>query len=85
MCDLIVDVAVETGSFTGNPNDDTPVACESGRVIIAASAWTGTLGSGATAVPVGLASGPLSDTATVATTAAVNVNYCLTTGRVATL
>lgn len=85
MCDLVVDIAVETGSFTGNANNSTPVTCDSGRVILAATAYTGSLGSTNAPVPVGLADGALSDTCTVATTAAVTVNYCLTTGRVATL
>jgi hypothetical protein len=85
VCDLVVDVEVELGSFTGDPNGSTPVTCASGRVILAASAFTGSLGSAATTVPVRLASGALSDTCTVATTAAVTVNYCLTTGRAATL
>lgn len=85
MCDLLVDVAVEVGSFTGNPSNSTPVTCASGRVIIAASARLGSLGAGNSPVAVELASGALSDTCTVATTAAVTVHYALTTGRVATL
>lgn len=85
MCELIVDVAVENGTFTGNGNDDVPVTCESGRVILAASAYTGFTNSAADAVAVALADGVLSDTCTVAVTAAVQVSYSLTTGRVATL
>lgn len=87
MCDLLVDVEVEVGSFTNNVNGSTPVSCASGRVILAASAYTGNVGSTNAAVPVALSSGALSDTCQVATVAsgAVTVHYVLTTGRVATL
>lgn len=85
MCTLVVDIEIERGTFTGNPSDATPITCDTGRVILAASAHTGNLGSTNAPVATTLADGALSDTCTVATTAAVTVNYCLTTGRVATL
>lgn len=87
MCDLVVDVEIETGSFTNNVNDATPVTCATGRVILAASAYTGSVGSTNAAVPVALSNGALTDTCQVATVAAgsVTVHYVLTTGRVATL
>ncbi len=85
MCDLLVDFEVEHGTFTGDPNDAVPVTCDTGRVIVAATAHTGSLGSTNAPVAVELADGALSDTCTVATTAAVTVTYCLTTARVATL
>lgn len=85
MCELLVDVAIETGSFTGDPNDSTPVTCASGRVIVAATAYAGNLGSTNTPVAASLTSGALSDTVEFAATAAVTVHYSLTTGRVATL
>jgi len=68
-------------------NGSTSITCATSRVILAASAYTGSLGSTNAAVPVSLSSGALTDTCVVATVAAgaVTVHYVLTTGRVATL
>ncbi len=87
MCDLVVDIEVETGSFSNNPSDSTPVSCATGRVILAASAHTGSVGSTNAAVPVALSNGALTDSCQVATAGAGTgtVHYYLTTGRVATL
>lgn len=85
MCELLVDVQVESGSFTGSPNGPTTVFCGSGRVIVAATAHKGSIQSGATAVPVELSDGALSDTCSIGPNQAVTTNYYLTTARVATL
>jgi hypothetical protein len=85
MCDLLTDIQIEAGTFTGNTNDATPITCVTGRVIIAASAHTGSVGSNNAAVPVALSDGALTDICQVATTAAVTVSYYLTTAKASSL
>jgi hypothetical protein len=85
-CELLVDVAIETGTVSGNNNQDAvPVTCDTGRVILAATAHLGSSGTTTTPVPVALADGALTDTANVLPNTSGTIRYYLTTGRVATL
>jgi len=85
MCDIVVDVEVEAGTVMLNGSDPEVIECESGRVILSASAHYGNLISGTTSVPVGLNDGALSNSCTVSAGVSGTVHYYLTTGRVATL
>ncbi len=91
MCDLVVDIAVETGSFTTDFSDKTSVSAASGRVILAASARMGNDGSNSVPASVILSAGSPSNSCFIDPTGlggsghGTSVKYCLTTGRVATL
>lgn len=83
MCNLLLDVEIERDTITLDTDDVTPVTCASGRVIIAASAYVGAIGSSTTAVPVRLADGAPTDGAELsAWPTAVQCTYMLTTARV---
>lgn len=91
MCDLLVDVSVESGTFTTDFSDKIEVECAAGRVILAATARMGNDGSNSVAASAILADGALSNicfidpTGLSGTGHGTTVRYCLTTGRVATL
>lgn len=83
MCNLLLDVEIERDVITLDTDDATPVACASGRVIIAASAYVGAIGSSTTAVSVRLADGAPTDTVELsAWSTAAQATYCLTTARI---
>jgi hypothetical protein len=90
MCTLLADVQIESGTEAFTNDDPFPITCESGRVIIAATAW---VGSTSTAKPIGvsLADGDPSDTCTVYPTSnmvsglTATIHYSLTTARIVTL
>lgn len=85
MCELLVDVQIESGSVAGNPNGAVSVPCSSGRVIIAATAHTGSINSTVGFAAVDLADGALSDTCSMSANGSATIYYSLTTARVATL
>lgn len=83
MCNLLLDVEIERDVITLDTDDVTPVTCTSGRVIIAATAYVGAIGSSTTAVPVRLADGAPVDTVELsAWSTAAQATYMLTTARV---
>jgi len=90
MCDLPVDVQVETNSTVVNNDDPLPLTCTSGRVIIAATAYVGNT-STAKPLAVALADGALVDECTVYPVSSIvgstpaTVHYSLTTCRVGSL
>lgn len=94
MCELVVDVQVEAGSVAGNTDDWVVVTCETGRVVLAASAFVATsANSGVNKWPIAvvLADGALTNEAKLEMAGAgvghgaSTLHYYLTTGRVVEL